>query len=62
MKTYIGHREWVREVRVSPDGSLLASCSNDQVRGNRVCVCVSVCVSVCMCACGRGGYTQLQYS
>ena len=51
VKTYLGHREWAREVRVSPDGtfcliscdysldtgvlsclgSLLASCSNDQV-------------------------------
>ena len=56
VKTYMGHREWVRQVRVSPDGespcwllwswllppqhthilplitgSLLASCSNDQV-------------------------------
>ena len=31
MKTYTGHREWVRSVRISPDGSLLASCSNDQV-------------------------------
>ena len=39
VKTYTGHREWVRCVRVSPDGSLLASCSNDQVttreRGER---------------------------
>jgi WD40 repeat protein len=30
VKTFVGHREWVRMVRVSPDGSLLASCSNDQ--------------------------------
>ena len=30
MKTFTGHREWVRMVRVSPDGSLIASCSNDQ--------------------------------
>lgn len=22
MKTYVGHREWAREVRVSPDGML----------------------------------------
>ena len=26
----VGHREWVRMVRVSPDGLLVASCSNDQ--------------------------------
>lgn len=31
MKTFTGHREWVRMVRVNQDGSLLASCSNDQV-------------------------------
>ncbi|KAL8604627.1 hypothetical protein ACOMHN_013407 [Nucella lapillus] len=30
VKTFEGHREWVRMVRVNPDGSLLASCSNDQ--------------------------------
>ena len=30
-KTFNGHREWVRTVRVNQDGSLLASCSNDQV-------------------------------
>ena len=30
MKTFTGHREWVRMVRVNQDGSLLASCSNDQ--------------------------------
>lgn len=30
VKTYTGHREWVRMVRASPDGSLIASCSNDQ--------------------------------
>jgi len=30
VKTFTGHREWVRMVRVSPDGSLIASCSNDQ--------------------------------
>lgn len=30
MKTFTGHREWVRMVRVISDGSLLASCSNDQ--------------------------------
>jgi len=31
VKTYSGHREWVRMVRVSPiDGALLASCSNDR--------------------------------
>ena len=30
VKTYTGHREWVRMVRISPlDGSLMASCSND---------------------------------
>lgn len=31
VKTFNGHREWVRCVRVNTDGSLLASCSNDQV-------------------------------
>lgn len=30
VKTFQGHREWVRKVRVSPDGVLIASCSNDQ--------------------------------
>ena len=30
VKTFVGHREWVRMVRVSADGSLIASCSNDQ--------------------------------
>lgn len=30
-KTFTGHREWVRMVKVNQDGSLLASCSNDQV-------------------------------
>lgn len=30
VKTFTGHREWVRMVRASFDGSLLASCSNDQ--------------------------------
>ena len=32
VKTYTGHREWVRMVRILPglDGSLMASCSNDQ--------------------------------
>ena len=30
VKTFTGHREWVRMVRVIADGSLLASCSNDQ--------------------------------
>ena len=30
MKTFTGHRDWVRMVRVIADGSLLASCSNDQ--------------------------------
>ena len=30
VKTFTGHREWVRMVRVNQDGSLLASCSNDQ--------------------------------
>ena len=32
VKTFAGHREWVRMVKVNPDGSLLASASNDQVR------------------------------
>lgn len=30
VKTFTGHREWVRMVKVIADGSLLASCSNDQ--------------------------------
>ena len=30
VKTYTGHREWVRMVRVHADGDLIASCSNDQ--------------------------------
>lgn len=30
VKTFVGHREWVRMVRVSADGALVASCSNDQ--------------------------------
>ena len=30
VKTFVGHHEWVRMVRVSADGSLIASCSNDQ--------------------------------
>ena len=30
VKTYSGHREWVRMVRVHADGDLIASCSNDQ--------------------------------
>jgi platelet-activating factor acetylhydrolase IB subunit alpha len=30
VKTLSGHREWVRMVRVSPDGAFIASCSNDQ--------------------------------
>ena len=31
VKTYTGHREWVRMIRILPlDGSLMASCSNDQ--------------------------------
>lgn len=29
VKTYSGHREWVRMVRVNVDGSLFATCSND---------------------------------
>ncbi|VDP83592.1 unnamed protein product [Echinostoma caproni] len=29
VKTFIGHTEWIRSVRPSPDGTLLASCSND---------------------------------
>ncbi len=32
VRTLTGHRDWVRMVRVYRDGSLLASCSNDQVR------------------------------
>ena len=30
VKTFAGHREWVRQVRPNTDGSLLVSCSNDQ--------------------------------
>lgn len=30
VKTFTGHREWVRMVRPNQDGSLIASCSNDQ--------------------------------
>lgn len=30
VKTFTGHREWVRQVRPNHDGSLLVSCSNDQ--------------------------------
>jgi len=30
VKTFVGHHEWVRMVRVSADGVLIASCSNDQ--------------------------------
>lgn len=29
VKSYVGHREWVRMVRVHPDGAIFASCSND---------------------------------
>lgn len=29
VKTYTGHREWVRMIRINVDGSLMASCSND---------------------------------
>lgn len=29
VKTFIGHRDWVRQVKVSPDGTLIASGSND---------------------------------
>lgn len=29
VKSYTGHREWVRMVRVHPDGQIFASCSND---------------------------------
>ncbi len=32
VKTFRGHRDWVRMVKVNHDGSLLATCSNDQVR------------------------------
>ncbi len=32
IRTFAGHREWVRMVRVCNDGSLFASCSNDKVR------------------------------
>ncbi len=30
VKTLTDHKEWIRCVRPSPDGALLASCSNDQ--------------------------------
>lgn len=29
VKSFTGHREWVRMVRVHPDGTIFASCSND---------------------------------
>lgn len=29
VKTFTGHREWVRMVRVNFDGDLMATCSND---------------------------------
>lgn len=29
VKTYTGHQEWVRMVRVHAEGSFFASCSND---------------------------------
>lgn len=29
VKSYVGHREWVRMVRVNPNGSVFATCSND---------------------------------
>jgi platelet-activating factor acetylhydrolase IB subunit alpha len=29
---FTGHSEWVRMIRVSPDGTLFASCSNDKVK------------------------------
>ena len=30
VKTFTGHRDWVRMVRPNQDGTLIASCSNDQ--------------------------------
>jgi len=30
VRTFTGHREWIRMVRPNLDGSILASCSNDQ--------------------------------
>ena len=32
VKSLVGHREWVRMIRVYQDGTLLASCSVDHVR------------------------------
>ena len=42
VKTFTGHREWVRMIKPNYDGSLIASCSNDQtvrvwVTATRVC-------------------------
>ena len=51
-KTYQGHREWVRSVKVSPDGALLASCSNDQVMS---------CDPITMRSCDPLYYRQLEY-
>ncbi len=31
VKTLVGHREWVRMIRVYQDGTLIASCSVDHV-------------------------------
>lgn len=31
VRTFAGHNEWVRMVRVHHDGNIFASCSNDQV-------------------------------
>lgn len=30
IRTLVGHRDWVRQVRIFFDGSMMASCSNDQ--------------------------------
>lgn len=79
MKTFTGHSEWVRQVKVSPDGeysstglqlgssmtvvftpaccsslcvgSLLASCSNDQVGCMYVCIPVTCFENVHFCLC-----------
>lgn len=31
LSTLKGHDEWIRDVTISSDGSLIASCSNDKV-------------------------------
>lgn len=45
-KTLTGHTEWVRQVAVSHDGALLASCSTDQVRDASPWFCVAQVLTV----------------